>query len=804
MIRAGFLKKIAALTVISFAWLLVAQTGFLNGQEDPLRRARQLFLEGDYPKTLALLDEFISSNKGRADQKKNVAEAYYLKAKIYHVAGEEDSCDANLKLVFETHPEFTTYEPDIEFRERAEKTRALVLAPKEIPGQKVGEEAKPGAMGTGGKPLKPKKFPWLLVGGVAVAAGVAVLLLMKKKAPPTTTTTTTTATTTTTTTTIPATTGNISVSSIPTGAKIYLDNTDTGKTTNDTLTSVSPGAHTVKLVKEGYLDYQQNVTVTAGQTLTVNATLTKNTITVTSPASGASWTKGTEYTIQWATDSTMSESRSGNLPFPSIQASSPQTAASDHSSEETGRNRSMKAGGRSGQESDKNLVITNVNIDLYKSGAKVLTIASATSNDFSEKWTVPASQATGADYKIRVSCATDASVYGESAMFSIADPITAIYVTSTPTGAKIYLDNTDTGKTTNNTLTNVTPGAHAVKLVKEGYRDYEQSVTAVTGQTVNVNATLTKNTITVTGPAAGVTWAKGTEYTIQWTTDSTVTSGPASLGITNVNIDLYKSFSKVLTIASNTSNDLSEKWTVPASQTSASDYKIRVSCATDSSVYGESGAFNIADFAPSIVASFASPGSSPTALEWDGNSLWMVDNLKRFYELDTNGNVRSTFNFNKDVYDLAWDGNNLWAYTDNGLLKLDRAGNVLATLNVHYWPSSGFAWDGTHFWVGDYNMGKIYKHDAAGNLLLYFEVDDMDHPTGIAFNGTNLLIGDCFQLSNSIYIYSRAGVMLSRLDLNPLGLTRINTFEEKALAWDGQFLWYSSTGRFTIYKIKIQ
>ncbi len=71
------------------------------------------------------------------------------------------------------------------------------------------------------------------------------------------------------------TTGSIQVNSNPTGAQVFLDGNDTGKTTNTTLTDVSPGTHAVKLVKEGYLDYEENVSVTAGQTASVDATLTE-------------------------------------------------------------------------------------------------------------------------------------------------------------------------------------------------------------------------------------------------------------------------------------------------------------------------------------------------------------------------------------------------------------------------------------------------------------------------------------------------------------------------------------------------
>ena len=70
-----------------------------------------------------------------------------------------------------------------------------------------------------------------------------------------------------------ATTGTIQVNSSPTGAKIYLDNANTGKTTNAALTLLAPGNHAVLLTLQGYRDFGQQVTVAAGQTATVTASL---------------------------------------------------------------------------------------------------------------------------------------------------------------------------------------------------------------------------------------------------------------------------------------------------------------------------------------------------------------------------------------------------------------------------------------------------------------------------------------------------------------------------------------------------
>ncbi len=128
----------------------------------------------------------------------------------------------------------------------------------------------------------------LVLGGIVLAGGGAAALLGGKKGNGGTP---------------PPTTGIIQVNSTPTGASVYLDGNDTGQNTNCTLTFVSPGSHTLKLIKEGYEDYEESVSVTAGQTATVSANLTIHTITVTNPTSSIIWVTGDEVEIRWQTSS---------------------------------------------------------------------------------------------------------------------------------------------------------------------------------------------------------------------------------------------------------------------------------------------------------------------------------------------------------------------------------------------------------------------------------------------------------------------------------------------------------------------
>lgn len=68
--------------------------------------------------------------------------------------------------------------------------------------------------------------------------------------------------------------GTIDITSDPAGAKIFLDDVDTGKTTYDTITTKT-GTHTIKLTLEGYKDYVQEVEVKRGKIIEVSAILEK-------------------------------------------------------------------------------------------------------------------------------------------------------------------------------------------------------------------------------------------------------------------------------------------------------------------------------------------------------------------------------------------------------------------------------------------------------------------------------------------------------------------------------------------------
>jgi len=81
--------------------------------------------------------------------------------------------------------------------------------------------------------------------------------------------------------------GFISISSIPSGAKVYLDGVYKG--TTPLFLSVEEGKHTIKLTKEYYYDVEESVFVKIGETTYVYETLTGyGSISISSFPSGAS------------------------------------------------------------------------------------------------------------------------------------------------------------------------------------------------------------------------------------------------------------------------------------------------------------------------------------------------------------------------------------------------------------------------------------------------------------------------------------------------------------------------------------
>lgn len=68
----------------------------------------------------------------------------------------------------------------------------------------------------------------------------------------------------------------------------------------------------------------------------------------------------------------------------------------------------------------------------------------------------------------------------------------SLEITSNPEGAAIFFDSMDMGQKTPATLENLSPGAHSIRLTKDGYEPVEEPVTISSGVAKSFSASLTK------------------------------------------------------------------------------------------------------------------------------------------------------------------------------------------------------------------------------------------------------------------------------------------------------------------------
>jgi len=222
--------------------------------EKLLTEGKKLYADGEYEKAIVVLSEALNLTKKGPAPPKAVVESIYLNlALAYFGIGAAGRSKENLAKLFEVNPGYTIDEaaqsPDFvqlfnDVKKISVKPVAIPAPPRPEPGPKKG------------------KFPWLIVGGLAVVGVVVAVLVLGKKSQDSTSPSTPSATT-----------GNIQINSTPTGAQVYLDDTDTGKTTDCTLTNVSTGTHQVRLVLQNYGKWEGSVEVKANQTASVSATL---------------------------------------------------------------------------------------------------------------------------------------------------------------------------------------------------------------------------------------------------------------------------------------------------------------------------------------------------------------------------------------------------------------------------------------------------------------------------------------------------------------------------------------------------
>lgn len=245
----------------------------------------------------------------------------------------------------------------------------------------------------------------------------------------------------------------------------------------------------------------------------------------------------------------------------------------------------------------------NVKIELMKAGVLNKVISSSTANDgVYGAWNISSTQTLGTDYKIRITSTSNSAITdGSNSNFAITAG--ALTVT-TPNGGQKWVR----GTVHTITWTSVgSPGAYVkIELLKGGVlnrvissstandgtyswtisstqtlgTDYKIRITSTSIVSItdssNSNFAITAGALTVTTPNGGQTWARGSVHTITWTS----IGSPGAY----VKIELLKGGVLNKVISWSTANDGSYSWTISSTQTVGTNYKIRITSTSITSI----------------------------------------------------------------------------------------------------------------------------------------------------------------------------------------------------------------------------
>jgi len=165
------LRLWGAITLLFFTGSCLAPLFARGENEDPLAKAREMIKAGSFEEAERILGAYIETLRGIAKQKRQVAAAHFLLARIYYEVGDDRRCDENLRTALQFDPQVGEAEPNADLRGRLDRIwaeSATQVAEKE---KKVVPP----------RPRAKKKFPWLLVAGVTAAVVIVIFLLKKKK-----------------------------------------------------------------------------------------------------------------------------------------------------------------------------------------------------------------------------------------------------------------------------------------------------------------------------------------------------------------------------------------------------------------------------------------------------------------------------------------------------------------------------------------------------------------------------------------------------------------------------------------------
>ncbi|HJJ30647.1 MAG TPA: PEGA domain-containing protein [Methanocorpusculum sp.] len=302
--------------------------------------------------------------------------------------------------------------------------------------------------------------------------------------------------------------GYLDISSDPSGASVRIDGSYYG--TTPLTVSVPAGSHTVSVAKNGYSGWTKSVSVSSGATTNVYATLSK--VVSTGYLSASSYPKYADLYVDG--------SYQGQTPITVALDSGKHTVLfrksgySDYSIDVRINEGETSVISATLVEKDTSGYVSIASYpggaSVYVDGAFVGNTPYSTGSSTSYLSAGPYSTSAYHSLELRLSGYNtystsfkpqEKSTVTITATLTPATPTTAsLTVTSSPSGASVYVDNVYYGITPV-TVSSLQPGSHSVKVSSLGYLDSINTITVAAGQSVSLPVTLTPSSPSPKSPA---------------------------------------------------------------------------------------------------------------------------------------------------------------------------------------------------------------------------------------------------------------------------------------------------------------
>ncbi|MCX6693458.1 MAG: PEGA domain-containing protein, partial [Methanomicrobiales archaeon] len=344
----------------------------------------------------------------------------------------------------------------------------------------------------------------------------------------------------------------ISISSSPPGAAVYLNGVERG-TTNKTIKDLSPGTYEIKLILAGYQDWKESITLSAGQSTSREVRLSSNPpspatlIVSSSPPRAAVYLNGER---RGTTNTTIRDLSPGTYEVRLSLSGYQDWKESITLSIGQSISRDVKLS--SIPPSYATLPISSsppgaaVYLDEVNRGTMNTTIRDLAAGTYEVRLSLSGYQ----DWKESITLSIGQSISRDVKLSSNPPPAATFSISSTPPGAAVYLNGVGQG-TTNKTMRDLAPGTYEIKLSLAGYQDYKEPITLSAGQSafreVRLSSISSNATLSISSVPPGASLYLNEEY--RGTTNTTFSDLAAGTYEVKLRLSGYDDWKESITLS---------------------------------------------------------------------------------------------------------------------------------------------------------------------------------------------------------------------------------------------------------------